>query len=118
MPANWDPTQYINPGNGRIEWPTGPITGVDPGFEPIWVEAWAVQGGGLSPDQILTGPSESTSQSSWSGWVPGRWTAAEPGWKNGQFHPGPAMGISLLALRNGAGGYKYEWWFEVVALQY
>ncbi|OWV98650.1 hypothetical protein ATY81_26865 [Rhizobium sp. R72] len=118
MPANWYLTQHLNPNNGRIEWPGGPITGVDPGYDPKWVEAWAVQGGGLSATQIWMGPSQSTTQSSWSGFTPGSWAAAEPGWKNGNFQPGLAMGISLLALRNNATGtYEYEWWFEVVMLQ-
>jgi hypothetical protein len=116
MPANWDTYQNLSTTN-RVEWPTGPMTGLNQGSAPRWVEAWVVQGGGMGPGNTWTGPSQGTTQSSWSGWVANRWTAAEPGWINGSFQPGPALGISLLALRNStAGSYEYDWWFDVVVL--
>jgi len=123
MPGNWDLTQHVNPANGRIEWPTGPITDVAPGFNPTWVEAWVVQGGGLLDNEVWTGSSQSSRQSPWTGFAPDRWTATEPGWRQGQFQPGTAsvpafaLGIALLALRNNAGAYEYEWWHEVVFLR-
>jgi len=120
MPANWDRYQRINNYNGRIEWPTGPINGVQPGFDPKWVQAWAVQGQ-MAAGTIWTGPSQSTNQSYWSGLGAGavRWTATEPGWVAGQFQPGPALGIALLTLENrNTGAYQYEWWYERIFLQY
>jgi hypothetical protein len=124
MPGNWDLIQHVNPANGRIEWPTGPIADVHPGFNPRWVEAWVVQGEGLLEDHFWTGPSQSSRQSPWSGFAPDRWTATEPGWTQGQFQAGTAsapefaVGIALLALRNNAAGtYEYEWWHEIVLLR-
>jgi hypothetical protein len=119
MPANWDLNQHLSAA-GRVEWPTGPITDVDENVDqPKWVQAWVVQGGaGEGPGTILGGPSQSAGQSDWSGFKPGYWTAAEPGWINGQFTPGLAVGISLLALRQAGGTCKHEWWFELVNLQY
>jgi hypothetical protein len=119
MPANWNPTQYLT--NGRVEWPTGPITGLNAGDVPTWVDAWVVQGGGEGAGTILSGPSQSTNHSpSWSGWTApyNSWTADVAGWANGQFTSGQfALGISLLALRGAGGAKKYEWWFQVVYLQ-
>lgn len=117
MPANWDPNQHIDSETGRIEWPTGPMTDIDPDYEPRWVEAWVVQGGGIGPGQVWAGPSQSSAQSSWTGFQSGRWTAPEAGWRNGRFAPGPAVGISLLALRDDDGHYQYDWWFDVVTLR-
>ena len=117
MPGNWDTYQHLN--NGRVEWPTGPLTDVDFGAErPTWLQAWVVQGG---PPQdgttIYQGPSQNTTQSSWFGWVPGRWTAAEPGWVSGNLQPGAAVGIALLALYNtNTGTYEYEWWHDAIVL--
>lgn len=119
MPANWDTYQLINNANGRIEWPTGPINGVPQNFAPAWVQAWAVQGGALAQGHFWTGPSQSTNQTAWSGLGPGalRWRATEPGWLEGQFQPGPALGIALLVLEN-QGVYQYEWWHGHIILQY
>src|SRR4051812_35819886 len=91
MPANWAPFQKIS--NGRVEWPTGPMTGLDADSYPPWVEAWVVQGAHTSRNHIWVGSSQSTIQSSWSGFVMGQWTATEPGWKSGSFQAGPALGI-------------------------
>lgn len=115
MPANWAPFQKIY--NGRVEWPTGPMTGLNAGFAPTWVEAWVVQGTGTSQNQIWQGPSQSTAQSSWSGFVPQQWTAAEPGWKSGNFSAGPALGITLLAMRNiNTGVNEFDWWVDPITL--
>jgi hypothetical protein len=122
MPANWDNFQYLR--DGRIEWPTGPITGLVAGDVPLWVDAWVVQGGmpgvGEGEGAILPGPSQSTSHSpSWSGWTAPypRWTADVAGWANGRFTAGQfALGISVLALRNGV-DQKFEWWFQPIFLQ-
>lgn len=117
MPANWAPLQKLS--NGRVEWPTGPMTGLHPNFEPTWVEAWVVQSttGANPADKILTGPSQSTAQSSWTGFTPNQWTAAEPGWKSGVFYAGPALGISLLAMRNKTtGDHEFDWWFQPITL--
>jgi hypothetical protein len=96
MPANWDYYQTLN--SGRIEWPKGDMT-LSAGFTARWVEAWAVQGGGMGAGLDY------------------RWTADSPGWIAGSFQAGPAVGIALLASRNSAGVYQYNWWFGVVVLQ-
>jgi len=122
MPGgNWDPVQTLN--GGRVEWPKGPITGLDANSVPTWVDAWVVQGGGEVAGQLLTGPCQSSRHSpSWSGWGAGpftRWTADEPGWVSGKFQSGQAaMGIALLATYNTVNRtHGYDWWFEVIALQ-
>ena len=130
MPGRGYNTQKVS-ANGRVEWPSGPFD-VNPGFTPTWVEAWVVQGGPATQQQaFITGPSQSTSQSSWFGFTPpaggfpGEWEATEPGWRNGRFTPSPsptspefAIGIALMALRDQAPNptYQYEWWVEVVQL--
>lgn len=116
MPANWAPLQKLL--NGRVEWPTGPMTGLHANFEPTWVEAWVVQGTGTNQaDMIWSGPSQSTAQSSWTGFVSGQWTAAEPGWKSGTLYAGPALGITLLAMRNKVtGDHEFDWWFDPIIL--
>lgn len=113
MPANWDKYQHINPGNHRVEWPTGPMT-LNSGFAAKWVDAWVVQGGIPIPQVTHPGPSQSAAQS--AGWVSGRWTAATHKWKNGNFVPGPALGISILASDNGTGTYEYHWWVDWLIL--
>ena len=91
---------------------------VSPGFTARWVEAWAVQGGGMGAGLDLPGPSQSSHHGSgWSAFMPNRWTADAPGWINGSFQAGPAVGIALLASRDGQGAYEYNWWFGVVILQ-
>ena len=126
MPGRWYLTQKVS-ANGRVEWPSGPIDSLNAGFSPTWVEAWVVQGGPPTQGQVfVTGPSQSTRQSLWSGFVlpsggsPGEWTATEPGWRQGQFTPNEfAVGIALMALRNAGPPptYEYEWWVEAVYLQ-
>jgi hypothetical protein len=126
MPANWASHQKLF--NGRVEWPTGPMTGLHQGFAPKWVEAWVVQGTGWTDvpaadasvadptqDVIWQGPSQSTAQSSWSGFVPNQWTAAEPGWRSGNFSAGPALGITLLAMRSN-GAVEFDWWVDGITL--
>ncbi|SIT56671.1 conserved hypothetical protein [Mesorhizobium prunaredense] len=113
MAANWDFYQTLN--SGRIEFPKGDQT-VSTGYTPRWVEAWAVQGGGMGPGLDLPGPSQSTAHGAgWSAFPPNRWTADWPGWISGTFQPGPAVGIALLASRNG-GATEYNWWFGLVYL--
>ncbi|PAP94254.1 hypothetical protein CIT31_18245 [Mesorhizobium wenxiniae] len=123
MAANWDPIQTLN--SGRVEWPKGDIDITDlpaGNFVPRWVDAWVVQGGGMGAGQVLEGPSQSTSHSSyWSPWTPpyNRWTADTAGWVLGTFQAGqPALGISVLAWRDrNTGTNLYEWWFDFIVLQ-
>lgn len=105
MAANWDLFQNLN--SGRVEWPTGPLL-LNSGEIPKWVEAWVMQSS--------TGASQRTAQ--WTGWVPNYWTAdgIPPGWINGQFQAGPALGMALLAY-DSSGTDKFYWWFDVVVLQ-
>lgn len=117
MPANWYLTQHLNPTNGRIEWPAGPITGLDPGYEPKWVEAWAVQGR-LERDADLDGPQPEHLPESLVRFCTGLLDCGRTQVEKRKLPAGLAMGISLLALRhNTLGTYEYEWWFEVVMLQ-
>jgi hypothetical protein len=123
MPGgNWYQYQHLN--NGKVEWPTRTTGDLDQGFEPQWVQAWVVQGGdddGAGDDDAGTsypgpGPSQSSSESSWSGWEPPhQWTASEPGWANGTFQAGAATGIALMALYNrntSPPTYEYQWWVK------
>jgi hypothetical protein len=124
MPAgNWDFHQTLNPVTGRVEWPTGPLQLAATGTEiPTWVEAWVMHrtdnvlpiswlldhGGGL-------GASQRTRQS--GGWVPGYWTAAgiPPGWVQGKFQAGPALGIALAASHDNATNTDaFFWWLDVI----
>jgi hypothetical protein len=108
MPANWDPSQNINFGSWQVEWPQGPMT-LDKGVEPRWVEAWVVQSS--------TGASQRTVQT--TGWAPHRWTAdgIPPGWKNGSFQDGPALGIALLTSHNNTTNSDENlWWVDAVDL--
>ena len=113
MPQNWDDSQNINAGSKAVEWPQGPLTNdvgqtfLQAGWTPLWLEAWVVQDS--------TGASQRTAQ--WSGWAPGRWTAdgIPPGWINGSFQPGLALGIALLAWNDGATD-KQEWWVDAINL--
>jgi hypothetical protein len=116
MPGgNWDFYQHLN--HNRVEWPTGPTGNLDPNFDPMWVQAWVVQGGTMGDGNFNPGPSQSTGQSSWSGFTPGYWTAAEPGWVNGPLQPGPATGIAVMALYNkNTNSYEYEWWYDAIWL--
>ena len=118
MPGgNWD--QYQPLINGKVQWPAGPIKDIDESVDhPRWVQAWVVQGG---PDTASTtiyhGSSQSSCESSWSGWIPGRWNAVEPGWVNGPFSSGSAVGVALLALYNkNQDIYEYEWWIDDIIL--
>jgi hypothetical protein len=116
MPANWDFYQNINFGTSRVEWPMGPMA-LTPGFAPRWVEAWVVQS---STGVVTSGAGASQSTSQRSGWSPGstRWTAdgIPPGWVNGSFQPGPALGIALLASRDSTGADEFDFWLDVVCL--
>jgi hypothetical protein len=116
--GNWDFYQPLS--NGKVEWPTGPTGTLDPGYEPRWVQAWVVQGGTMGAGNFNPGPSQSSSESSWSGWAPpGRWTASEPGWVNGPLQPGPATGIAVIALYNrntNPPTHEYEWWYDAIWL--
>ena len=121
MAANWNYYQNVEYGSEHVEWPTGPMT-LTPGFEPRWVEAWVVQSSTGDPNVISgAGASQSTSQR--SGWVPGNssWTAdgIPPGWANGSFEPGPALGIALLASRKGVSApydFEFDYWVDIIEL--
>jgi hypothetical protein len=119
--GNWDHYQHLNPNNGRVEWPTGPTGTLDPGYEPGWVDAWVVQGDILPgiplPGVYLPGPSQSSRGSGPGAFASNQWTAATPGWKNGNLAPGPALGIALIAMYNENGGYEFDWWFKTVILR-
>jgi hypothetical protein len=125
MAANWDSMQTLN--NGRVEWPTGPITGLNPSEEPRWVEAWVVQAdaGAVFPFEGIkyVGSSQSSGHTPhWSGWGAGpytMWKADDPGWAYGNFTSGFALGIALLAYRDTATNpntTEFEWWYEIVWL--
>lgn len=112
MPRNWDPSQNINFTTGHVEWPQGPMTFEDVGgknVQPKWVEAWVMQSD--------TGASQRTAQR--SGWAPDRWTAdgIPPGWRNGNFSDGPALGIALVAWHNTQTNEdEFHWWIDTVHL--
>ncbi|CAM5767931.1 hypothetical protein LMIY3S_02329 [Labrys miyagiensis] len=110
MPGNWNPYQNINFSTAHVEWPTGPLK-LDPNWRPVWVEAWVVQ--------TASGATQRTAQ--WTGWPNNFavWTAdgIPPGWINGKFQPGPALGIALLASHNDVTGEDDSyWWLDVVTL--
>jgi hypothetical protein len=115
MPKNWDPIQVINHNTGRVEWPQGPLTNDEGktfqelGWTPKWVEAWVVQDG--------TGASQATRQVPNGGWAPGRWSTVgiPPGWIDGRFQPGVALGIALVAYNNGTADV-FDWWTTPVLL--
>ena len=118
----WDAVQTLS--GGRVEWPTGPIDGLEPNAVPTWVEAWVVQGGGEVAGRLVDGASQSSSHGpSWSGWGSPpyeRWTANSPGWASGTFQAGhAALGITLLATYDPTKSIPqgYDWWFEVIGLQ-
>jgi hypothetical protein len=124
MPAgNWDFHQTLNPNTGRVEWPTGPLTLA--GTETAtWLEAWVVQsstGGvvhGVGPGVSHAGASQRTVQKVFA--VPGYWTAVgiPPGWIQGSFQAGPALGIALVASRdNSTNTDAFFWWLDVIDLQ-
>ncbi len=119
MPGgNWDYYQNINYGTSRVEWPQGPME-LDKGFEPRWVEAWVVQSSTGVVATSGTGASQRTSQT--AGWQPGytHWTAdgIPPGWVNGSFQPGLALGIGLIASHNNATGTDdFDYWVRIVEL--
>jgi hypothetical protein len=114
--GNWYFYQPLN--NGKVEWPTGPTGTLDPGYDLKWVQAWVVQGGDMGAGKFNPGPSQSSSESSWSGWAPaGSWIASEPGWVNGPLQPGPATGIALMALHDeNTNSYEYDWWISPIQL--
>jgi hypothetical protein len=107
MTGSWDFNQNLSDSH-RVEWPRGPLK-LARGEEPRWVEAWVVQSS--------TGASQRTAQ--YSGWAAGHWTAdgIPPGWINGSFQAGPALGIALLASHNTITNTdEYFWWVEEVVL--
>jgi hypothetical protein len=109
MPGNWDPNQNLNTNTHQVEWPMGPRTSSSSTEAPTWLEAWVVQSS--------TGASQRTFQRVFG--VPGRWTAdgIPPGWINGRFQPGPALGIALLASHDSAtNADTFFWWLDVIEL--
>jgi len=116
--GNWDHYQHLH--NGRVEWPTGPIGTLDPGYAPGWVDAWVVQSDFLPqiplPGVDLSGPSQSCHGSGPGSFSTTQWTAGTAGWENGDLKRGPALGIALMAMhKNGA--YEFDWWFKAVILR-
>jgi hypothetical protein len=109
MPGNWDYYQTLNPGTSRVEWPTGPLN-LGNAEHAKWLEAWVVQ--------RSTGASQSTTEKVFP--VPGRWTAVgiPPGWINGGFQTGPAIGIALLASHDAnANTDETYWWVDLIDLE-
>jgi hypothetical protein len=109
MPAgNWDYNQNLNTGTYQVEWPTGPVT-VKQTETATWLEAWVVQ--------RSTGASQRTVQRVFG--VPGRWTAdgIPPGWIEGKFQAGPAIGIALVSSYDSATKKSdFFWWVEEIDL--
>ena len=104
--GKWDSTQNLN--GTRVEWPTGPLE-LGPNEIPYWIEAWVVQ--------RSTGASQRSDQS--SGWGPAtKWIADGNVWKQGDFIPGPAVGIALLAVRNPGPPVTsaFYWWVDMFDL--
>jgi hypothetical protein len=126
MPAgNWDPTQHLNAVTGQVEWPTGPYD-IGQTFAPTWVDAWVVQWDIIPgvplpfpplPGFVFPGPSQSTHGSGPAAFAASQWTAAARGWTSGNLAAGPALGIALMAMSDGAGAYEFDWWLDVVNLQ-
>jgi hypothetical protein len=112
MGGNWNLFQNLNEVTGKVEWPTGPLV-FDGNLElPKFLEAWVLQG-----ENGSTGTSQRTVQSQFG--VPGWWTAdgIPPGWIQGNFQAGPALGIALLAWHDGATNTDgYKWWLDVITL--
>jgi hypothetical protein len=109
MPGSrWDPAQNINFNSWQVEWPQGPLD-LHKDFVARWVEAWVVQSS--------TGASQRTAQT--TNFAPDRWTAdgIPPGWKNGNFEDGSALGIALLASSNTTTNTdEYFWWVDAIDL--
>jgi hypothetical protein len=114
MGRNWDEGQTINPVSKAVEWPQGPLTDDNGtsfsqlGWTPTVVEAWVAQ--------ETTGASQKTAQ--WSGWIPGRWNTVgiPPGWREGNFQEGVAMGIAIVAYKDQNGVKRQDWWFDAIYL--
>ena len=120
MPGNWKSTQQLNADTGRVEWPTGPTGVVSDGFEPMFVQAWVVQGGTMvEKEDRESGPGATqTSQTSDFAQDRSTWRASELGLTTGRFQPGTAKGIALMALYNeDTNVYKYEWWYQEITLE-
>ena len=122
MPGGrWENYQNINGGTGRVEWPHGPMQLT--GEIPLWLDAWVLQSSTTTPTQGVAGTGGSQSSRQSSGWEPGyaHWTAdgPPPGWLNGAFQPGPAVGIALLSTRDNSTSpptNKFFWWVDPVIL--
>jgi hypothetical protein len=119
MPGNWDPTQRLNTSTGQVEWPMGPYA--IGAFYPTWVDAWVVQDPAVPfpwPHEDLPGPSQSAHGSDADGsFAANHWTAGKAGWKSGNLEEGFALGIALMAMRDGAGHHEFDWWLDIVYLQ-
>ncbi len=103
--GNWKFKQKLR--NKQVEWPTGPLTAFGSNETPTWVEAWVVQ--------RSTGTSQRTVDTTFG--VPGHWTASGTPSLQGQFQPGSATGIALVALHNTASNKdEFYWWVDDITL--
>ena len=107
MPGNWNQAQNLNPDTYQVEWPSGPLP-VAQTETPKYLEAWVVQ--------RSSGASQRTAQTHFGS--PGSdWNADENPWKQGNFQPGWALGIALVALRNTATNKdEFYWWIDEINL--
>jgi hypothetical protein len=104
--GKWDFNQHRNPVTNRVEWPTGDLTLTGKEI-PKRVEAWVLQ--------RSTGASQRTFQTAFG--VPGRWTADTPGWVQGTFQAGAALGIALVtSLDPDTNADAFSWWVDQIDL--
>ncbi|WP_119271272.1 hypothetical protein [Taklimakanibacter deserti] len=104
--GNWDQYQALNNGTGQVEWPQGPMT-LGKNERATWLEAWVMQ--------ESTGASQRTVQRVFG--TPMRWNTVgiPPGWIQGTFEAGPALGVALLTSRDSAKKTDdFYWWIDVV----
>jgi hypothetical protein len=110
--GNWHHVQHINPINGRIEFPKGPLV-LAAGETPKWVDAWVVQASTGSAGTYYGSDASDAFD------VANEWTANVRLYSRGKFRPGPAVGIALLYTKDGTGANKYFWWSaDPIELQY